>query len=608
MHRRLGQSRPRALRLVTVALAMGHRPVTLAWLRDRLGLYVQANPQTGRTQFERDKAALADAGVPIVVDGDTYRAVGGRSPRFTPAELDALTAVAGLVADPPTGAALAAFAAHADAYPDVRRTDRISAGVPEAPRLLAAVEDRRAVRFAYRPANAPADVREIEPWGLRARRGHWYVVGHDRDRDAHRHFRLDRITTVVTDVGPATSPRPEVLPADLLPAEAGDVVVALAGRGGFDAARLGADVDPATTDAARTVTLPAVRDETALGFALATDATIVAPPELEAERRLRLQMVHDLHSLPMPVAPAGLREHGATEPALDVTRLRRLLALPAWLDQRVEVTLTEAARGFGVDEDELLEDLAVLRDVTLPGLGDVVDTTIGPDGTIEAIVAGHVPLAMDPLARARVQSLVTATATVEGDPTPGLARLARRLDGPRVVALHLDDSTRALAAFRAARDAHRVVAFLHRARGDAPVTQRRLTPTHVDWEAGAAYVGGWDHDRAAGRWFRLDRVARVAVGEVDPDHHDVDLGPVTYVPRGPETEVVVRCTHVGSWLLQRSTPTHRLDVDDGTVWAVVRTDTPGAVVDDVVVAGGEAEVVTPPELRRGVADRAAALH
>jgi proteasome accessory factor B len=70
--------------------------------------------------------------------------------------------------------------------------------------LLAAVQAGRAVGFDYRKAN-PAEVRRrtLEPWGVVSWRGRWYVVGHDRDRDAPRCFRLSRIVGEVEMSGRA---------------------------------------------------------------------------------------------------------------------------------------------------------------------------------------------------------------------------------------------------------------------------------------------------------------------------------------------------------------------------------------------------------------------
>jgi proteasome accessory factor B len=72
--------------------------------------------------------------------------------------------------------------------------------------LWEAVRDRRPVTFAYRNAGrTDAAKRVLEPWGVVNRRGHWYVAGHDRARDATRVFRLSRIDGPVKMSGPAGS-------------------------------------------------------------------------------------------------------------------------------------------------------------------------------------------------------------------------------------------------------------------------------------------------------------------------------------------------------------------------------------------------------------------
>jgi proteasome accessory factor B len=73
------------------------------------------------------------------------------------------------------------------------------ASLPIAPALATLFEafnHRAVVSFGYR-----GESRTLEPWGLSSKRGHWYVVGHDRDRDAVRAFRADRIDGDV-EVGP----------------------------------------------------------------------------------------------------------------------------------------------------------------------------------------------------------------------------------------------------------------------------------------------------------------------------------------------------------------------------------------------------------------------
>ena len=70
--------------------------------------------------------------------------------------------------------------------------------------LLSAIDSGRAVQFPHRPARSePYTVRTVEPWGVVTDKGRWYLVGHDRDRDATRTFRLSRIGAEVTRHRPA---------------------------------------------------------------------------------------------------------------------------------------------------------------------------------------------------------------------------------------------------------------------------------------------------------------------------------------------------------------------------------------------------------------------
>jgi proteasome accessory factor B len=70
------------------------------------------------------------------------------------------------------------------------------ASLPLAPALATLFEAfrrRAVVTFTYR-----GRTRTLEPWGLSSKRGHWYVVGFDREREALRAFRADRIEGDVT--------------------------------------------------------------------------------------------------------------------------------------------------------------------------------------------------------------------------------------------------------------------------------------------------------------------------------------------------------------------------------------------------------------------------
>jgi proteasome accessory factor B len=78
---------------------------------------------------------------------------------------------------------------------------RVRATEPALTPLISAVQAGQVVAFSHRkhPAAQPT-VRTIEPWGVVSWRGRWYVVGHDRDRDATRCFRVSRIAGPVRTI------------------------------------------------------------------------------------------------------------------------------------------------------------------------------------------------------------------------------------------------------------------------------------------------------------------------------------------------------------------------------------------------------------------------
>jgi proteasome accessory factor B len=185
--------------------------------------------------FERDKEDLRELGIPIVTgthsawfeDEQGYRIDRGAyalpDVAFTAEEL----AVLGLASRVWQQASLAGPAARAlvklkalgvetDEDSLVGVEPRVRAAEPAFEPLYAATRDRAPVTFAYRSPGGPAMTRHLEPWVLMSRGGHWYVVGHDRDRRARRSFRLSRIEGGVRRIGPADAYE---VPADLDPAE-----------------------------------------------------------------------------------------------------------------------------------------------------------------------------------------------------------------------------------------------------------------------------------------------------------------------------------------------------------------------------------------------------
>ncbi|GLZ37297.1 WYL domain-containing protein [Actinokineospora sp. NBRC 105648] len=179
--------------------------------------------------FERDKTELRELGIPLEVGRnsvfdtvDGYR-IARRDYELGEIDLEpdeaAAVALAVRLWDSPelTGAAHGALLKLRAAGVDVDQgaptvvESKVRTSEPAFAPLLAAVQAGQAVSFGYRRPS-PAELRErvLEPWGVVSWRGRWYVVGHDRDRNAPRCFRLSRVVGEVRKVGrPGVVRRPD---------------------------------------------------------------------------------------------------------------------------------------------------------------------------------------------------------------------------------------------------------------------------------------------------------------------------------------------------------------------------------------------------------------
>jgi proteasome accessory factor B len=173
-----------------------------------------------KRMFERDKAELRELGVPLetgrtsIFDTEEGYRIARRDYELPPVSLEPDEAAAvGLaarlwqsaeLADAARGALLKLRAGGVDVEP-ARTLDvepRLDAAEEALHPCLDAVQAGRAVRFAYRKPSGVESEREVEPWGVVSWRGRWYLVGHDRGREAPRCFRLSRVLGAVRPVGP----------------------------------------------------------------------------------------------------------------------------------------------------------------------------------------------------------------------------------------------------------------------------------------------------------------------------------------------------------------------------------------------------------------------
>ena len=217
---------------LVIALLSTRAYLTAERIRANVAGYGEQSDEAFSRMFERDKAELRDLGIPLETGRisafdptEGYRikpdAYALPDIDLTPDEAAAVAVATTLWESPEritaTQSALLKLRA---AGVDVDRTDGVaisssagSTGLRGSEEVLgilfAAIDSGRAVQFHHRPTMLePYTVRTVEPWGVVTARGRWYLVGHDRDRDATRIFRLSRIAEVKA-VGPqGASARP----------------------------------------------------------------------------------------------------------------------------------------------------------------------------------------------------------------------------------------------------------------------------------------------------------------------------------------------------------------------------------------------------------------
>ncbi|ABK65826.1 YafY family protein [Mycobacterium avium subsp. hominissuis] len=215
---------------LVIALLSTRGYITAEKIRSSVAGYSEsASAEAFSRMFERDKNELRDLGIPLEVgrvspmdptegyriNRDAYAlapvdltpdeaaavAVATQlweSPELITATQGALLKLraAGVDVDPLDDGAPVAIASPAG-VPGLRGSEEVL-GI-----LLSAIDSRQAVQFPHRPSRAePYATRTVEPWGVVTQKGRWYLVGHDRDRDATRTFRLSRIGPGVTPIGP----------------------------------------------------------------------------------------------------------------------------------------------------------------------------------------------------------------------------------------------------------------------------------------------------------------------------------------------------------------------------------------------------------------------
>ncbi|MGE5226790.1 MAG: helix-turn-helix transcriptional regulator [Planctomycetaceae bacterium] len=305
----------RLLNLVTLLLETP-TPLTFEEIRGKLDAYRGDNVESAKRKFERDKDVLREYGVPLVmVDTDVWAVEQGyRIPKeqyylpeisFEPDEIAALFVAAQSGTEETAagqGVRKLLYGADGGTLTGLAGGPLVAGSDAEGALVMAAADAadaRRRVRFGYRTAHGERSERDVDAYGAVFRGGHWYLVGHDHERDEIRAFRLSRFASPLTVVGEGSAPPEGFHAAEHVQAgpwvASGDdrATVAFTPEAAVlaEGSLAGAVREPDEADGRVVLSIPIADDAVLAGLLLqyGPDARVLAPPSLREEvvRRLR---------------------------------------------------------------------------------------------------------------------------------------------------------------------------------------------------------------------------------------------------------------------------------------------------------------------------------
>jgi len=300
--------------------------------------------------------------------------------------------------------------------------------------------------------------------------------------------------------------------------------------------------------------------------------------------------------------------------------LRRLLVLVPYLVKHPGTELSEITRLFGVREDELTSDLNLLFVSGLPpyGPGDLIGVAI-EDGRVWIEMADYFAR---PLRLTRAEALALYLRGTALAVTPGLreatalASALRKLEerlGPetlgelaeRVEAAEDGRPSETLDALRKAVAANGRVRIEYYAASSAETTAREVDPEEVFFAIGNWYVAAFDHRSGEERLFRADRIRSVEpTGEGFEPRGLAGAGRALYTPTERDVPVKLLLHPAARWVAEY----YEVDAETEGAGGDLEVQLPASrlewVARLVLRLGGEAEVLSPPELKDRVRELA----
>jgi proteasome accessory factor C len=308
-------------------------------------------------------------------------------------------------------------------------------------------------------------------------------------------------------------------------------------------------------------------------------------------------------------------------------RLQRLLALVPWAMAHPEATVDEVCGRFGMSREALAADLDLLFVSGVPpyGPGDLMEAWIEGDRVhidladyfaqaprltwreaVGLYLAGRALATLPELDEhgALTRALAKLEAVVPADQLDRIQDLAGKvsveLEGSEAEREHRIALSRAAAADRR-------VLLEYYSGSRAELTDRKVDPWLVFANSGHWYLVGFCHRAGGERLFRLDRVVSVQATD-EPFERPSSFDPVAYAEspwshsfdEGLECELDLRGE--AEWVADYFPIRGSQRRPDGRLRVRLVTHELGWMVRLVLRLAPDAEPVSPPELRRGVAE------
>jgi proteasome accessory factor C len=314
-------------------------------------------------------------------------------------------------------------------------------------------------------------------------------------------------------------------------------------------------------------------------------------------------------------------------PERTTDRLRRILVLVPWVIANPGARVEEVCERFDMRAEELAADFEMLFMCGLPpfGPGDLIEAFI-EDGTVEIRMADFLErpprltraeaLALLVTGRALtklqgfedVGSLRSALDKLAAAVAPGEAEAA--LDTADRIAVEMgapgDDM---LAVLRSAIAEQRRIHITYYAHSRDELTDRVVDPLLLFSANGYWYVVGLDEVAGEERTFRADRIRDITVSDVTFTPPAGFLaarytsGPV-FTPSPRDIEVTLSLGPEAAWM-RETIPSVSEREEGGRIELRLRTPHTAWLVQLVLSAGPDAQVVSPPEVAAQVRDAAA---